>query len=67
MQKGDGSAYVIAQDYAMLGDNELAFQWLEKSIETNDPDLGELMVEPRFETLHSDTRFQDLLRSLNLL
>lgn len=55
----------IAADYALLGEKDNAIKWLEKGIQggTTGWDIN---VEPDFESLRSDPRFQDLLRRLGL-
>jgi tetratricopeptide (TPR) repeat protein len=59
------SSYVTAQAYAALGDTDLAFQWLEKAYQERDSKLAWLKVEPGFDSLRSDPRFQNLLRRMN--
>lgn len=56
----------IAYDYTMLGEKELAFEWLEKAYEERGDGMPELGVDRRFDSLHSDPRFQDLLRRIGL-
>ena len=52
--------------YAALRDDERAFEWLERAYEERAFFLGVfLKVEPVFFRLHSDPRFQDLLRRMN--
>ena len=59
--------YHIAIIYAGLGEKDQAFAWLEKAYrERADYTLCYLKVEPRFESLRSDPRFQDLLRRVGL-
>ena len=57
---------VIAQIYTRLSDTQRAFEWLEKAYADRDSDLGYLRVEPIYDPLRSDPRFQDLLRRMNL-
>jgi TolB-like protein/DNA-binding winged helix-turn-helix (wHTH) protein/Tfp pilus assembly protein PilF len=61
--------YVRAVDFAYLfaglGEKDQAFSYLEKAYEDRDYKLGLLQVEPRFDPLRSDPRFQDLLRRMN--
>ena len=59
-------AYDLAIVYAGLGEKEKAFSWLEKAFEEHSEYLPFLRVEPRLDSLHSDPRFSDLLRRLNL-
>jgi hypothetical protein len=48
--------------YAGLGDRDAAFEWLEKSYEARDLGMVFLLVDPRWESIRSDKRFDDLLR-----
>lgn len=60
------SPYGLAQIYGALGDRESAFQWLEKSYLDRSVWMTYLDVDPIFDTLHTDRRFQDLLRRVGL-
>src|SRR5260370_37199625 len=51
--------------YARTGDKERALQSLQKAIAQREFRLILLNVEPAFDSLHSDPRFQDLLRRMN--
>jgi serine/threonine-protein kinase len=53
--------------YAGLGDSVQAFKWLQKAYEDGPGWLIYLNVDPRYDSLRSDPRFQDLLRRMNLL
>jgi Tfp pilus assembly protein PilF len=59
------SAYNIAVVYAAIGDNEHAFQWLRNSYAEHGSDLLQINDDLRFDSLHPDQRFRDLLRSIN--
>ena len=52
--------------YTALGDRELAFEWLEKGYAGKDFLLSVLNIEPLFEKLHGDPRFDDLLKRVGL-
>jgi eukaryotic-like serine/threonine-protein kinase len=52
--------------HAALGDRERAFASLEKAYAAHDPELSELRANPGFDSLRSDSRFQDLLRRVGL-
>ena len=52
--------------YAELGDKESAFGSLEKAYAVHDLQLQYLKVEPGFDSLRGDPRFQDLLRRVGL-
>lgn len=55
----------IALVYAGLNEKDQAFAWLEKAyVERFNPSI---LVRPAFDALHSDPRFQDLIRRLGLL
>jgi hypothetical protein len=43
-----------------------SFRWLERAFENHSVDLFTLKVEPMFDCLHSDPRFDDLLRRMGL-
>ncbi|MEK6323141.1 MAG: protein kinase [Acidobacteriota bacterium] len=57
----------IARLYLYAGEKERALEWLEKAYEARDTWLVFLKDDPRFEGLHSEPRFQSLLRRLSLL
>ncbi|MGI8469996.1 MAG: TPR end-of-group domain-containing protein [Pyrinomonadaceae bacterium] len=52
----------IALIYNGLGERDKTFEWLEKGYEQHDPKMAFLKVEPKWNNLRSDSRFQDLLR-----
>ncbi len=56
----------IAKAYARLGDREQAFAWLERAYQDQDEWLNLLKVEPAYDSLRSDRRYQDLMRRLGL-
>jgi serine/threonine-protein kinase len=56
----------MAQIYAGLDDRDQALSWLRKAYEAASPWLIMVNVEPEFEHLHSDHRFDALLRDLGL-
>ena len=58
--------YEVAEIYAAIGDKETAFAWLEKSYRMRQANLVSLKVDPAFDNLHDDARYQNLLRRVNL-
>ena len=56
----------IAWGYIRLGDKDRAFQWLEKAYQEHSGNLLSLKSAPLFDPLHSDPRFQNLLRRVGL-
>lgn len=66
-QSSSGASVVIAQDYALAGERDLAFQWLEKSVEAREGhELTLMAVDPMWNNLHGDPRFSNLLRRIGL-
>lgn len=57
--------YTVAHHYAMAGDIENAIFWLEKTYEDHDPNLPYLL-DPKYDKIRDDPRFQDLARRMNL-
>jgi tetratricopeptide (TPR) repeat protein len=60
------SAYHIAAIYVGLKDKDHAFEWLERAFLDRADWMAFLKVDPRFDSLHSDSRFIDLQRRMNL-
>jgi adenylate cyclase len=60
------SPYFIATVYAGLDEKDLTFEWLEKAYDERHPYMTLIKVEPVFDSVRSDSRFQDLLRRLAL-
>jgi eukaryotic-like serine/threonine-protein kinase len=60
------SPYSIAEAYARMGEKEKAFEWLETAYTEQDSGLVSLAVEPIFDSMRADRRFQDLLGRMNL-
>lgn len=55
----------LARIYIGLDDKDRAIEWLEKAYEERSTDLVWLRVDPGFDALRSDPRFQDPLRRMN--
>jgi TolB-like protein/Tfp pilus assembly protein PilF len=56
---------MVAAIYAGLGDQDHAFEWLTKAYEERSSSMVFLKVNPFFEALRSDPRFQDLARRMH--
>jgi TolB-like protein/Tfp pilus assembly protein PilF len=52
----------IALVYAGLGNRESALQWLNRAYEARDVNLVFLTIDPNWDTLRPDPRFQELLK-----
>jgi len=55
-------AYCIAMVYAGLADKEQTLFWLQKGYEERNDDMIYMKIEPVFDPIRSDPRFQDLIR-----
>jgi TolB-like protein/DNA-binding winged helix-turn-helix (wHTH) protein len=64
------SSYVpsvmVAEVCVRVGDKECAFQWLEKGFDERDDLMINLRVDPVFDGLRSDPRYQDLVRRVGI-
>jgi tetratricopeptide (TPR) repeat protein len=56
--------YEMAIAYAGLGDKDQAMKWLTKAYEERSTEMPQVKVEPFFDNLRSDPRFQDLVRRM---
>jgi eukaryotic-like serine/threonine-protein kinase len=56
----------IAVSYALAGDREKAFEYLEKAYSQEDSELMACIRFPAFDSLRSDPRFVDLMKRLGL-
>ena len=57
----------LAADYALTGQNDKAFAWLDKAYDEREgQSLTLLKVDPSFKNLRSDPRFSALLRKIGL-
>lgn len=65
-QRGYTPPYVVASIYARLGRKDEAFAWLEKSFEQHDFRITLVSVSFEFDSLHSDPRFNQLLKRVGM-
>jgi TolB-like protein/DNA-binding winged helix-turn-helix (wHTH) protein/Flp pilus assembly protein TadD len=61
------SPYGLAQIYAALNDKEQTFKWLQIAYDDRAVWMAYLAVDPVFDDVRSDQRFQDVLRRVHLL
>lgn len=64
--QGAGSDLDIAAIYARLGDRDRAFELLERAFTERNMWLMNLKVDPRFDSVRSDRRFESLLHRIGL-
>jgi len=55
----------IAQNYAMVGDNDKALYWLEAGYQIHEPNMPYLLI-PVYDNLRDDPRFKDLCKRMKL-
>jgi TolB-like protein/Tfp pilus assembly protein PilF len=58
-------AYFVSRIYAALGETNEAFKWLETGYQERGEWMTLLKVDPRFDNMRDDPRFQDLMRRMN--
>jgi TolB-like protein len=59
-----GSAFQIAAIYAWRGENEYAFEWLNRAYEQHDAGMPRLRYDPTLASLHDDPRFAALVKKM---
>jgi tetratricopeptide (TPR) repeat protein len=62
----DQLAYQIAQVYAVRGEKDKAFEWLQISLDTHDSGTLGLLIDPLLRDLRTDPRYKSLLTKLGL-
>jgi eukaryotic-like serine/threonine-protein kinase len=60
------SPYGVSLIYVALNEKDAAFQSLEQAFQERDENFIHLRVDPRLDPIRSDSRFQDLLKRVNL-
>jgi len=61
-----GTLFDAARCYVQIGENNLAFSLLEDYYKRRHPGLSRLKVDPDFDPVRSDARFQSLLQRVGL-
>ena len=59
-------AFSMALIYTGLDEREEAISWLEKAVEERYYQVTNIKVDPRFDSLHSDSRYKALLKKMGL-
>jgi serine/threonine-protein kinase len=60
-----GFAYQIGEVYALRGDKDKAFEWLQVSFDDRDAGTLGLLVDPLLRSLHDDPRYKTLIAKMN--
>ena len=66
LEQNDFRSFQMAKIYVALGQQERAFEWLNRAYENRDFDMIFLKVDPSLDPLRDDPRFQDLMRRVGL-
>jgi uncharacterized protein YpiB (UPF0302 family) len=65
-KRGYVSPYNIAQMCARLEQKEQAIAWLERAYNERDSKLTYIKIDPAFDAIRSDPRFQQLVQRLGM-
>lgn len=63
-KKFEATIFVVL--YIGMGNKEQALTWLEKAYAEHTPNLNAIKVDPTYDSLRSEPRFQALLKQLHL-
>jgi len=64
--QGPVSPFAFAEIYAAMGNSDMAMQYLNSAYREHTAELVRLQVNPAYDGLHSDPRFQNLVRRIGL-
>jgi TolB-like protein/Flp pilus assembly protein TadD len=62
----DGLAYQVAQVYAVRGEADKAFEWLQIAFDNHDGGMPSLLVDPVLRSLRDDARYKNLVVKVGL-
>src|SRR5256886_1302676 len=62
----DGLAYQVAQVYAVRGEKDKAFEWLQIAFDHHDGGMPSLLVDPVLRGLRDDARYKNLIVKVGL-
>jgi TolB-like protein len=62
----EGLAYQVAEVYAVRGEVDKAFEWLQIAFDNHDGGMPSLLVDPLLHVLRDDPRYKDLLVKVGL-
>ena len=58
-------AYWTASTYALLGEKDLAFKWLNRAVKLGNQNKPHFEHDKSLDTLRDDPRFEDLMKKVN--
>jgi serine/threonine protein kinase/Flp pilus assembly protein TadD len=64
--EGENWSFQVATVYAFRGDNDKAFEWLERAYDIHDSGIPLTKVHPFLKSLHSDPRWPVFLQKIGL-
>jgi len=62
----DSLAYQVAQVYAVRGEKDKAFEWLQIAFDHHDGGMPSLLVDPLLRGLRDDPRYKNLVAKVGL-
>jgi hypothetical protein len=62
----EGFAYQIAEVYALRGEKDKAFEWLQIAFDDRDAGMLGLLVDPLLRGLRDDPRYKNLVAKVGL-
>ena len=62
----DYDPFEVATAYSLLGNKDRAFVWLDKAVEARSNFVLSLNVDPTWDNIRSDPRFEELVRRIGL-
>ncbi len=65
-EPGVSCPYHLAMVYAALGQNDVAFEWLETAFTAHDMWISFIKVDPKMDSLRRDPRYMQLLNRIGL-
>jgi TolB-like protein len=65
-RNGESGPYTIAGVYAFRGENDLAFEWLDRAFKAKDASIIGMAGDPLLRSIKADPRFRAFLKKMNL-
>jgi tetratricopeptide (TPR) repeat protein len=65
-EEAEGAPYNIAQVYSQMGQADRAFEWLDRAVESRDPGITGLAIDPVLNPIREDPRMVRILDRIGL-